>query len=61
MSLIVHWPAYFLFMNLCTFINALTINPNDRITGISNHYKIVENYQLLGGKFIRNGLWRIIR
>lgn len=51
MSLIADRRAYFLFMlSLCPFINAQTINQNNHTSGIASHYKIAENYQLLGGK-----------
>lgn len=45
------WKTYLLFVfSLCPFTSSFYMNPNDHITGTTNHNKYVEKYQLLGGK-----------
>lgn len=51
MSLKRDWKTYLLLVfSFCPFINSFYMNQKDHMQGITNHYKYVERYQLLGGK-----------
>lgn len=50
MRLISDCCAYILFaIGLCPFINSLGVHLKDHTPGITNQFKYVEKYQLLGG------------
>lgn len=53
MRLIRDSPAYFIFIiGFCPFINCLGVHQQDHRPGITNQFKYVEKYQLLGGTYI---------